>query len=175
MGPLIEEVHNFKDSMCTEYSRLHTDYSKLEGIITNQQHTINKLETTITTQQRDITKELNSKIDANTDRIHAYIAENKQLRKENVELKEWLTRIELTQLGNNVIISSMQEQSWESYDTTKECVIDTIVAAMGGNDKEVARIEAKKIDIMCCSHTGRYQLGKPWSISVTFQRKEDKQ
>ena len=54
--------------------------------------------------------------------------ENKQLKKkENKDLKERLTKIELAQLGNNVIISGMQEQCWESYSTTKDRVYDTIV------------------------------------------------
>ena len=69
----------------------------------------------------------------------------------------------------------MQEQSWEMYDTMKEGVIDTIVAAMGGEDKDAARHEARKIDITCCNRIGRYQLGWPRLISVTFQRKDDKQ
>ena len=68
--------------------------------------------------------------------MNTCLAENKILKKENEDLKECLTQIELAQFGNNVIISSMQEQSWETYDTTKERVIDTIVAAMGGEDKE---------------------------------------
>ena len=83
-------------------------------------------------------------------------------------------QIELAQLGNNIIISGMQEQPWENCDTTKERVIDTIVAAMAGEDKEAARIEARKIDITCCSQTGRYQLGRSRPISVTFQQKKDK-
>ena len=94
---------------------------------------------------------------------------------ENDELKERLTQIELAQLGNNVIISGMHKQPWENYDTTKERVIDTKVAAMGGDDQEAARVEVRKIDITCCSRTGRYQLGKPrpisgkdcWSTNVT--------
>ena len=45
----------------------------------------------------------------------------------------------------------MQEQPWENYDTTKERIIDTIVAAMGGDDQEAVRVETRKIDITCCS------------------------
>ena len=98
-----------------------------------------------------------------------FLAENKVLKKENDELKERLSQIELAQLSNNVIISEMQEQPWENYDTMKERVIDRIAATMGGENKEAARIGARKIDITCCSQTGRYQLGRPRPISVTFQ------
>ena len=167
VGPLVNEVRDLKDSVQAEYS-------KLEGIITNQQLTINKLEATITTKQRETSLELTNQISCNTEKLNTCLVENKILKKENEDLKECLTQIELAQLGNNMIISGMQEQPWETNDTTKEKVIDTIVAAMGGEDKEAAQLEARKIDITCCSRTGRYQLGRPRPISVTFQRKEDK-
>ena len=38
----------------------------------------------------------------------------------------------------------MQEQSWEDYATTKERVYDTIVAAMGGEDRSAVLQEARK-------------------------------
>ena len=69
----------------------------------------------------------------------------------------------------------MQEQLWESYKTTKDRVIDTIAAAMGGEDKEEAIKEVKKTKISCCSRTGQYRLNRPRPISVTFQHCEDKQ
>ena len=167
MGPLVNEVRDLKDSVQAEYS-------KLEGIITNKQQTIDKLEATITTKQRETTLELTNQISCNTERLNTCLVENKILKKVNENLKERLTQIELVQLENNVIISGMQEQPWETYNTTKERVIDTIVAAMGGEDQEAVRLEAWKIEITCCSRIGRYQLGKPRPISVTFQRKEDK-
>ena len=131
MGPLVNEVRDLKDSVQAEYS-------KLEGIITNQQQTIDKLEVTITTKQRETTLELTNQISCNTERLNTCLAENKILKKVNENLKEHLTQIELAQLENNVIISGMQEQPWETYDTTKKRVIDTIVAAMGGEDQESA-------------------------------------
>ena len=80
--------------------------------------------------------ELTSQILCNTERLNTCLAENKILKKANETLKECLTQIELAQLENNVIISGMQEQPWETYDTTKERVIDMIVAAMGCEDQE---------------------------------------
>ena len=69
----------------------------------------------------------------------------------------------------------MQEQPWENYKTTKDRVIDTIVAAMGVEDKEEARKQVKKVEISCCSHIGQYRLNKPRPISVSFQHCDDKQ
>ena len=166
--PLVKEVRELKDSVKAEYS-------KLENIITNQQETINKLEATISLKQTEVSTDITNQIINNSDKLNDCFAANQVLQRENEELKTRLTQIEIMQLGNNVIISGMQEQSWETYDTTKERVVDTIVAAMGGEDENAARKEARKIEIACCSRVGRYQLGRPRPISVTFQKKEDKQ
>ena len=101
--------------------------------------------------------------------------ENRKLRRENSELKERLNMIELSQLRNNVIISRMPEQPWESYSTTKECVYDSIASAMGGEDLTETKKEACKIKITCCSRTGTYQLNRLRPTSVTFQCHDDKQ
>ena len=99
----------------------------------------------------------------------------RKINRENEELKERLMKIELAQLGNNAIISSMQEQPWENYETTKDRVIDTIAAAMGSEDKEKARTKAKQVDVSCSSHIGKCRLNKPRPISVTFQCRDNKQ
>ena len=103
---------------------------------------------------------LTKKICKNDHKINTCLEENKLLRKENKDLKERLTKIELAQLGNNVIISGMQEQKWESY-LTKNRVYNTIAAAMGGDDLAATLLEAKKIEISCCNRTGPYQLNHP--------------
>ena len=58
---------------------------------------------------------------------------------------------------------------------TKERVYDTIAAAIWGDNAISALEEARKIKITCCSRIGHYQLNKPQPVSVTFQRKDDKQ
>ena len=170
-----ESVHSDYNKLYNNYAKLEGSYSKLEDIITSQQQVISKLETTISTKQKEVADNLTLKIKENTVKIKAYIRENKRLSKENIELNDRLTKIELSQIGNNIIISSMQEQSWENYAITKERVHDTIVAAMGGEDRSTALQEARKIEITCCSRIGCYQLNKPQPISVTFQHKDDKQ
>ena len=80
------------------------------------------------------------------------------LRKENKNLKKRLTKIELAQLGNNVIIRGMQEQRWKSFSMTKDRVYNTIAAAMGGDDLAATLLEAEKIEISYCNRIGPYQL-----------------
>ena len=96
------------------------------------------------------------------------LEENRLSWKENHELKERLNKIELTHLGNNVIISGMQEQPWEGYTMTKERVYKTIASAMGGSNLEETMKDARKIDITCCTRIGKYHLNYPRPISVTF-------
>ena len=43
-----------------------------------------------------------------------------------------------------MIITGVQEQPWEGYSTTKERVLETIAAAMGGNQLEESMKEARK-------------------------------
>ena len=166
--PLIQEMRLLKDSV-------HNDSAKLEGIISTQQTTIARLESTISTQQHEFSSNLRDKMEKTNSQILNCLEENHLLWKENHELKERLNKIELAQLGKNVIISGMQEQPWEGYTTTKERVYETIASAMGGSTLEETMKDARKIDITCCTRIGKYQLNQPRPISVTFSRKEDRQ
>ena len=141
---IIKEVHEMKESVHKDYSDLHTDYDKLKSMITSQQEVILKLEETITTNQCDMANTLMEKIYHNSSKLAEVAEENKQLHKENIALKDRIVKIELNQLGNNVIITGMQEQHWENYETTKERVYDTIAAAMGG-DVSTALETARKV------------------------------
>ena len=149
--PLIQEIRLLKDSV-------HNDYAKLEGIISTQQMIIARLESTISTQQQELSSNLSDKMEKTNSQILNCLEENCLLWKENHELKERLNKIELTQLGNNVIISGMQEQPWEGYTTTKERVYETIASAMGESNLEGTMKDARKIDITCCTRIGKYQL-----------------
>ena len=81
----------------------------------------------------------------------------------------------MLQLENNVIVSGQPEQLWETYETTKECIIDTIASTISPTVDNQVRQEASKVEISCWSRVGRYKLGWPQPISVTFHKKEDKQ
>ena len=69
----------------------------------------------------------------------------------------------------------MPEQPWETYECTKERMIDAIASMMGSRDDTKVRSEARKVEIAFCSMIGTYKLGKPKPISVTFQKRDDKE
>ena len=79
--PLILEMRLLKDSV-------HDGYAKLEGIISNQQATIAKLETSITTQQFELNKDISGCIKESNVKIKECLEQNRQLWKENSDLKE---------------------------------------------------------------------------------------
>ena len=93
-------------------------------------------------------------------------------------MKERLTQIESNQLKNNVIITSILEQQWETYNSTKQRVQDTIVIALKSSNDEERQpniATAQNTDITYCTRVGRYRLGKFRPILVTFQKREDKE
>ena len=54
--------------------------------------------------------------------------------------------------------------------------VHNMVAASMGDPGDVACQErAKKVEIMCCSRVGRYRSNHNRPISVTFQKKDDKE
>ena len=89
-------------------------------------------------------------------------------------LKERLDKIKMNQLSNNVIITGVAEQTWETYEHTKQWVIDTVVASLGKTVNPSEIEEAKWIDISYCTRQGRQRTNFDRPISVTFQQKEDK-
>ena len=123
----------------------------------------------------ELRKHLLEKTEQNTQKINFVLEENKLLRRENIMLKERLSQIEQTQLENNAIISGQPEQPWEPYELTKERVLDTIASSLGIADLEIARKTANSTEIASCKRIGRYRMGKSRPISVTFQKKDDKQ
>ena len=104
---------------------------KLEESIQVQKQEFNRLEHNMKSQKDEATQVLTSKIYVNTTNINQLLEENRQLKRENSELCERLTRIEVTQLGNNIILSGMPEAPWERYETTKERVVEAIASTMG--------------------------------------------
>ena len=85
------------------------------------------------------------------------INENVVLRQENQNLKDRLDRLETAQLSNNVIITGIPEQQWESYTLTKQRVYDTIAALKGTSNDPEAITEARKLEILYCTRIGRYR------------------
>ena len=127
IGPLIAEV---TQPLLTELKLLResvdSKYSKLEETITSQRQEvaeeIHKLESTITKESNVANTELLYKINSNQEMINKVLIRNDGLEKENMALKERLDKIEMNQLSNNVIITGVAEQTWETYEhTSKGC------------------------------------------------------
>ena len=112
--------------MDRHYTSLEERYSKLENTIGSQNETvttdIQKLEGILTQHKQEVTDKVNQKIDQNTASISMILEENKQLRQQNTNLMERLSKIESSQLSNNVMITGLSEQQWEPYETTRKQV-----------------------------------------------------
>ena len=54
-----------------------------------------------------------TKIESNTQQLNSIVVENTSLHKENKELRDRLSQVELIQLSNNIIITGIQEGPFE--------------------------------------------------------------
>ena len=161
IAPIISEIQLLRESVHSDYNKLHTDYVELKE--------------SITTRSSEIAEKLNLKIDANTEKISQMINENKLLHRENASLKDRISKIESNQVRNNIIISGIPESKWEPYNTTVARIHDTIAAAFSSGDIDQALEEARQIEIVCCNRIGRYQMGRNRSISATLCNYGDKE
>ena len=140
---------------------------------------IQKLEGILTQHKQEVTDKVNLKIDTNTASINVILEENKQLRQQNLNLMERLSKIESSQLSKNVMITGLPEQQWEPYETTKKKVHETIAAALSTSsdleEKSQALQEAGKMEISYCTCVGKYKLNSNRPISVTLTCCDDKE
>ena len=161
IAPIISEIQLLRESVHSDYNKLHTDYVELKE--------------SITTRSNEIAEKLNLKTDANTEKNSQMINENKRLRRENASLKDRISKIESNQVRNNIIISRIPESKWEPYNTTVARIHDTIAAAFSSGHIDQALEEARQIEIVCCNRIGRYQMGRNRSISATLHNYGDKE
>ena len=172
IGPLIDEVKLLRESFHNDLVRME---SKIENAIVMQQKDFVDLKDMIVTEKMEFTESLSTKIEANSTNINQLLEENRRLQQENSDLRERISKIEMVQLNNNIIINGMPEQPWEPYEVTKERITEVIASSMGSKDDLITKEEAKKVEITCCSRLGTYKLGKPRPILVTFKQKDDKE
>ena len=161
IAPIISEIQLLRESVHSDYNKLHTDYVELKE--------------SITTKSNEVAEKLNLKIYANTEKISQMIDENRLLRRENASLKDRISKIESNQVRNNIIISGIPESKWEPYNTTVARIHDTIAAAFSSGDIDQVLEEARSIEIICCNRIGRYQMGRNISISATLHNYGDKE
>ena len=162
MGPILEEFKSLKETLKNTMSKMEQNYNKLENSITIQQKglatDISRLETVITNQKKEIVSEINEKVEVNAIGIQKLVAENKYLRLECDGLRSRLSKIETSQLSNNVIVTGIPEQTWELYECTKQRIYNTISSAIAASDpsKENSALEeARAMDIAYCTRVGR--------------------
>ena len=135
---------------------------------------LGKLHESIAGQKQEITATVERKIEASNEKLEQVLKENILLKKSNSVLQECLSRIESTQLDNNVILTGIQEQQWEKFEITWQRVIDVIAEALKPIEGPNAMNRAEQVAIANCKQIGRYQMNYNQTISITFQRKEDK-
>ena len=167
IGPLVSEMKLFNDKI----TKLQVDITSQKQEVKEEIH---KLEESLITQRDKITEDLTKGIADNQRSICTILKENKELKQENHALKERLDQIKINQLGNNLIITGIPENKWESYSHTKQRVTDTIAASIGTKNDPAALAQAEKVEILYCTRSGRQQVNYNCPISVTFQKKEDK-
>ena len=157
---ILSELQQLRETVHSDYKKLYSNYTGLEDVI-------KKRSTDVET--------LASKIHENTEKILSIAAENVKLKKENTELRDRLSHIETQQLRNNIIINGVAETKWEPYKVTKTRVYETIASALPIGDHKLAMDEALKVDLVCCSRIGRYQMNRGRPISVTLSKYDDKE
>ena len=117
IGPLVDEVKLLRESFHNDLVRMD---SKLENTIVMQQKDFVDLKDTIVTEKQEFTESLATKVEVNTTNINQLLEENRLLNCENSDPGERLSKIEMTQLNNNIIVNGMPEQPWEPYEVTKK-------------------------------------------------------
>ena len=136
------------------------------------------LKTIITEQKIEIVNEINSKVNKNSKKSEQLLGENIELKKENSELRERVSKIKTAQLSNNIIISGIPEQPFEMYEKTEQRIYDTFASAIEASDPTTSATsldKAKKVDTVYCSRIGKQRLGHNRPISVTLSRRDGKE
>ena len=183
---LSQELKTLRESMDQKYSKLEDSmdkkYDRLERVMTAHRkdvsNEIQKLEQTLTIQSTDLSKKVQSQMENQSKEINKLKEENRLLKKENNYLTECINKIESTQLSNNIIVTGISEQPWEKYEMTKQHIHKIIATALSNsNSKSIEEntSEANDMVISYCNHVGVFKLNQARPISVSFQKREDKE
>ena len=162
MNDLKKIIENLVDEMRSLRNTVHHDISDLQITVTRQKGDITKLEESVTNTTHDIRNllvEKFEKINDNEQKINNLIDENKTLKRDNVKLKERLVKLEKQQLDNNVLITGQPEEAWESYERTKQIVLDTMSTALKPTLNEADLRSKGNAEITSCRRIGRYKMG----------------
>ena len=171
IGPLMKEFKLLRETVDKNYTELNEVQKEISSHQKEVSQDLQNFENTISTQRKEIMEEIGEKLEYTNKKMDAIMLENRQLKKENQNLGECLDQLEMVQLSN-IIITGIEEQTWEPAEATKQRVYDTIVATMTTSDGNLALEEAYKVDIMYCARLGKYRSNANRPISITFQRKD---
>ena len=93
-----------------------------------------------------------------------------EVERENQSLKNRLTNIEDKLLENNVIISGVKEDAWETDAALKEKVINLIAYTVDAQDPDTQLEKARKAKIVKVSRIGFYSSKRGRPVSVQFEK-----
>ena len=93
------------------------------------------------------------------------------MMKENKHLKERLDRIEDKMRSNNIILHGIEDQVWESYDTTKEKVLLAISHTALGDTVEEKLDKTRKIAFKDIRRLGEYKANRKRPVLLEVEQK----
>ena len=183
---LSQELKTLRESMDQKYSKLEDSmdnkYDRLERVMTAHRqdvsNEIQKLEQTLTLQSADLSKKVQLQMEDKSEEINKLKEENRFLKKENNYLTKHINKIESTQLSNNIMVTGISEQPLEKYEMTKQRIHEIIATALSNsNSKSIDENipEANDMIISYCNCVGVFKLNQARPISVSFQKREDKE
>ena len=117
LDPLLMQFKSLRESVDNKVGSLEHAIQQQRKEVSEELH---KIETSLIQHKEEITQQLKSDIQVNKENILRIVTENTCLKRENTILKERLSQIEQNELKNNVIITGIPEQQWETYNTTKQ-------------------------------------------------------
>ena len=116
LDPLLPQFKSLRELVDNKVGSLEHAIQQQRKEMAEELH---KIETSFIQHKEELTQQFKNDIQENKDNISRIVTENTCLKKENAALKERLSQIEQNQLKNNVIITGIPEQPWETYNTTK--------------------------------------------------------
>ena len=117
LDPLLTQFKSLREYVDNKVGSLEHAIQQQRKEVSEELH---KIETSLIQHKEEITQQLKSDIQENKENTLHIVTESTCLKKENRVLKERLCQIEQNQLKNNVIITGIPEQQWETYNTTKQ-------------------------------------------------------
>ena len=169
LGPLMKEFKLLREIVDKNYVKLDEVQRGMSLHQSEFSQELHNLESAIPIQRAEIIEEIGEKLENTNWKMETILLENEYLKKENQNLQERLDRLEIAQHSNNVIITGIEEQTWEVAEVTKQRVYDTITATIDSPDGNVTFEEAYKVDVAYCSRVGKYRPNINRPIIVTFQ------